>query len=340
MKTEPAAYREWWKALNDPVLDSLIQVAYEQNLPLRIAGARVFEARARLGIAIGEQLPANPAGLRLRQLQQGERARTLGYDRSPGVDFDYTQAGVGATAVWELDFWGKFRRAVESENASFLSSIAAYDSAGKPHRRRGQNLRAYPHHRGSVANSQGKPGNPEGESEDRPGPLPGRRYKRARREQALTLLFNTEATIPSSKHFSGRRRTPSASSSACRPVTSKKCWPGAQVFRRRPRRSPRDSRTSPPPPARHSDCRAPGCGATRLIGVAKADLYRAFSLTGTFGFLSSDVGRFQLGDITSWKSRTGSLTCSSGTCWNYGRITNLVRVQDARFQELIFNGIR
>ena len=55
VKTEPAAYREWWKALNDPVLDSLIQVAYEQNLPLRIAGARVFEARARLCIAIGEQ---------------------------------------------------------------------------------------------------------------------------------------------------------------------------------------------------------------------------------------------------------------------------------------------
>ncbi|MGE5257163.1 MAG: TolC family protein, partial [Hyphomicrobiales bacterium] len=75
-----------------------------------------------------------------------------------------------------------------------------------------------------------------------------------------------------------------------------------------------------------------------LIGVAKADLYPAFSLNGAFGFLASDVGRFNLGDIASWSSRYGSFGPSfTWNILNYGQITNVVRVQDARFQELIFS---
>jgi outer membrane protein TolC len=74
-----------------------------------------------------------------------------------------------------------------------------------------------------------------------------------------------------------------------------------------------------------------------LIGVTKADLYPAFTLNGTFGFLSSDVGRFSLGDIASWSSRSASFgPAFSWNVLNYGQITNAVRVQDARFQELIF----
>jgi outer membrane protein TolC len=75
-----------------------------------------------------------------------------------------------------------------------------------------------------------------------------------------------------------------------------------------------------------------------LIGVAKADLYPAFALNGAFGFLASDVGRFNLGDIASWNSRYASFGPSF--VWNilnYGQITNAVRVEDARFQELIFS---
>jgi NodT family efflux transporter outer membrane factor (OMF) lipoprotein len=72
------------------------------------------------------------------------------------------------------------------------------------------------------------------------------------------------------------------------------------------------------------------------IGVAKADLYPAFSLTGTFGFLSSDVNNFKLSDMFAWKSRT--LQVGPSVQWNifnYGRITNNVRVQDARFEQLL-----
>ncbi len=72
------------------------------------------------------------------------------------------------------------------------------------------------------------------------------------------------------------------------------------------------------------------------IGIAKADLYPAFSLSGNFGFLASDVGQFQLGDLTSWKSRTGSIgPAFQWNVLNYGQITNRVRAQDARFQEAL-----
>jgi NodT family efflux transporter outer membrane factor (OMF) lipoprotein len=70
-----------------------------------------------------------------------------------------------------------------------------------------------------------------------------------------------------------------------------------------------------------------------LIGVAKADLYPAFSLNGTFGFLSSDVGNFELGDMFEWKSRMVQAGPSfQWNIFNYGRITNNVRLQDARLQ--------
>ena len=72
------------------------------------------------------------------------------------------------------------------------------------------------------------------------------------------------------------------------------------------------------------------------IGVAKADLYPAFSLSGNFGFLSSDVGKFNLSDMFQWKSRT--VQAGPSVQWNilnYGRITNNVRVQDARFEQLL-----
>ena len=74
------------------------------------------------------------------------------------------------------------------------------------------------------------------------------------------------------------------------------------------------------------------------IGVAKADLLPAFSLTGNFGTLSTDVGRNRLGDVVNWRNANTSF--GPAVQWNilnYGRIINLVRVQDARFQEGLIN---
>jgi NodT family efflux transporter outer membrane factor (OMF) lipoprotein len=72
------------------------------------------------------------------------------------------------------------------------------------------------------------------------------------------------------------------------------------------------------------------------IGVNKANLYPAFSITGSFGLQASDVTPFVLGDIFNWKSRLGTVGPSfQWNLFNYGQITNQVRYQDAQFQALI-----
>ena len=90
------------------------------------AGARVLEARATLGVAIGEFYPQTAADRRRRRLQSGQPgrpdARTL-YTSSE----NFWRASLGTQVAWELDFWGKFRRGVQSADAAYLASIATYD---------------------------------------------------------------------------------------------------------------------------------------------------------------------------------------------------------------------
>ena len=57
VKTEATEYRNWWQVFNDPVLDRLMGRAYQENLSLRVAGVKVLEVRAQLGIAVGELTP-------------------------------------------------------------------------------------------------------------------------------------------------------------------------------------------------------------------------------------------------------------------------------------------
>ena len=57
IEKKEADFSQWWTVFNDPVLNELIQAAYQQNLPLQIAGLRIYEARAQLGIAFGFQYP-------------------------------------------------------------------------------------------------------------------------------------------------------------------------------------------------------------------------------------------------------------------------------------------
>jgi outer membrane protein TolC len=74
------------------------------------------------------------------------------------------------------------------------------------------------------------------------------------------------------------------------------------------------------------------------IGVTQAALYPALSLTGTFGFLSTDVGSFSMSDVFLWKSHVANFgPALQWNIFNYGQITNQVRVQDARLQQLLLN---
>ena len=114
---------EWWEQLNDPVLDQLIELAYERNNSLKIAGLRVIEAQAALNIAVGSQYPQV-------QVLAGD-ATAVGTSKNGAngrnTETSFRQANLAGNLSWELDFWGRFRRGVEAADASLLASVADYD---------------------------------------------------------------------------------------------------------------------------------------------------------------------------------------------------------------------
>jgi multidrug efflux system outer membrane protein len=105
--------QKWWEVFQDDALRELIRTAIQQNYDVRIAAARILEARAQLGIARADQLPEVTASASVFNQRVPE---TLG---RPAAEISPTQLGV--SLGWELDFWGKFRRATESARASLLS---------------------------------------------------------------------------------------------------------------------------------------------------------------------------------------------------------------------------
>ena len=118
-------YRDWWTAFHDPVLNRLIEIAYNQNLTLLSAGTQVLQARAQLGIQVGEFYPQQQQGVGFTSYNRPSHADAVA---SPQVNLsNYWQSALGASASWQLDFWGKFRRGVESADAAYLASIATYD---------------------------------------------------------------------------------------------------------------------------------------------------------------------------------------------------------------------
>ena len=115
---------EWWSIFGDPVLNQLVTSARQNNNNIRIAGLRVLEARASLGIALGNRYPQAQiaAGDATRIDLSESNANTAG-----GADLSYLQYNLGISASWEIDFWGRFRRGIESADANLLASIASYD---------------------------------------------------------------------------------------------------------------------------------------------------------------------------------------------------------------------
>jgi len=335
VRTGPSEYRDWWTAFNDPILDRLIERAYRENLPLRTAGVRVLQARAQLGIAIGEIFPQTQQGVGsvqyVRTSDRGAIAAGFG-----GID--YWQSQLGLQASWELDFWGKFRRTIQSADASLLSSLADYDNTLVT-------LTA------DVANSYITIRTAEERiriarenvgTQEESLKIAEARFKygtvtQLDVEQARTSLLNTQATIPPLETQLRQARDalsvllgmpPSDLSdllggSSAIPVSPPQVIVGipTDLLRRRP-----DIRSAELQAATQS----------AQIGVARADLFPAFSLTGNFVFLSTNLGSFSLSDMFRWGSR--SVQVGPTVQWNifnYGQITNNVRVQDAKLQALL-----
>jgi multidrug efflux system outer membrane protein len=114
-KSQAASFgdQKWWDVFQDDVLRDLIKTALKQNYDVRIAAARILEARAQLGIIRADQLPSVSASA------SSVNERVAQSFRLPSFETTINQVSVSAS--WELDFWGRYRRATESARANLLS---------------------------------------------------------------------------------------------------------------------------------------------------------------------------------------------------------------------------
>jgi len=338
----PEELVEWWQAFRDPVLDRLVRVAYENNYTLEIAGLRVLEARAQLGIAVGSQYP---------QVQQGRGSvtRISGSENAANTtagDLNFWQYDLGADVSWEADFWGRFRRGIESADANLAASVASYDNALVL--LTAQVARTYIAIR--TSEEQVRVARENVALQQRSLDITQVRFRYGDADeldvqQAKTLLLSTQASVPEIETRLYQARN-ALSTLLARPpgdladlLDLDKTIPSmpenvatgvpADLLRRRP-------------DVRAAELQAAAQSA--LVGVAEADLYPSFTLSGTIGVSAADgTDTTRTGDTGPGELfRRDSLVFQGGpgfrwNLFNYGRIKNNVRVQDARLQQLLVN---
>jgi len=312
----------WWRNFNDPLLDAVVNEAQQRNPGVRTAGMRIMEARAQLGIAGSALYP---------QLQQlsGEALRA-GRHQSNGPDTAFWTYGVGLDVVWELDFWGKFRRGIEAADASYFASIAQYDDVQVLVAAQAASLY------GSIRTTELRLriAHENVTLQKRSLEITERLFKSGNEaeldlQQAKTLYLSTLATIPELEGSlrqtqnalsvllarppgplpeleSGREKIPVAALDVIVDMP-------ADLLRRRP-----DVRNIEMLLAAQS----------ALIGVSEGALYPSLALVGSVGLSATSL---------AWSARTLDWGLGPALVWNifdWGRLKNQVLVQDARFQQL------
>jgi len=108
------ADEKWWEVFEDPQLQSLIRTALKNNYDVQIAAVRILQAQAQLGITRADQLPSFGVGGNISSQQSPQ----IG----PIPAYEVTQGQLTASAAWNLDFWGKYRRATEAARANLLAN--------------------------------------------------------------------------------------------------------------------------------------------------------------------------------------------------------------------------
>jgi NodT family efflux transporter outer membrane factor (OMF) lipoprotein len=341
--------QDWWGVFNDPTLNSLIDTSYGQNLTLRAVGTRVLQARAQQAIAAGNVFPQTQQAIgqyeRVNLSQNTFNNPSAFASASPSppppgalLGNFYSDWTAGFNLSWELDFWGRFRRAIESANATLDSSVENYDGALVT-------LLAdvatnYVQYR--VAQQRIKIARDNVRTQEKLVALVEQQQKVGTAtsldvEQLRTLLEQTRSTIPALQIAQGQ-----ANDTLCillgipprdlepelgpgpelgsAPMPNVPDWVAAGIpadlLRRRP-----DVRSAERQVAAQS----------AQIGVAEADLYPTIFINGTLGYEASDLAKL-------FESRSFMGTITPNFKWNvlnYGRIVNNVRLQEARTQELI-----
>jgi NodT family efflux transporter outer membrane factor (OMF) lipoprotein len=317
----------WWQLFDDPVLNELIATARRENPSLRIAALRILESRALLGIAgsgLYPQVQQLGGAIDYVNTQQWGGA-------AAGGDQSLVSYQAGFNLGWELDFWGRFRRGIESADAAFFASLANQQDAQVLLSAQIADLYyAYRTTERRIAIAE-----ENAAIQKRSYEITERIYRSGQQaeldlQQAKTQYLATLATIPGLQLTLTQTRNALAALLGRPPgVLPELTQGGGQL----PGIAPPLIRDIPARLLqRRPDVRAAlwqVAAQSAQIGIAEADFYPAISLTGSIGWSGSSL---------SGSPETGTLLVGPALRWNlfdHGRIANNVRVQDARLQQLI-----
>jgi NodT family efflux transporter outer membrane factor (OMF) lipoprotein len=326
---------QWWATLHDPILNSLIEQATRANHDLRLAAARVREARARRAIVAAGQYPELNAGAQYSDMRASENAWPYNALGSSGLSFPF-EAGLyqaGFDASWELDVFGAVRRSVEASSADLAASVeerrSVLVSVLAEVARNYVELRSF-QQRFEIAQH-----NLEAQRQTLELTAEQAREGVARQldvSRAMALVSTTEAGLPQLRNLQWQAmhrlavltgQQPGAlvatlSSSGAVPVPPTEVVVGvpAELLRRRPdiRRAEREL-----------------AAATARVGEATADLYPRFRLTGSFNLQSSDTSKF-----FDWASRSWGIgPAVEWPIFNAGALRAAVKVRDAQQEQAL-----
>lgn len=335
VKETPIHDAVWWEVFHDKNLTSLIHAGYHHNLSVQATGVHVLQARAQLAQAVGELYP-----------QQQALVGSYDYNRIGGgslqslLPSSFDTASLGFSANWEVDFWGKYRRAIQSNNAIFLASLAAYDHAL---------VSLTADIAGAYINIRTKEALIQMTKENIRVQAMGLKLARSRYrngqtslldvEQAQTELSQTQATLPTLMSQLQQQKDVLAILLGTTPNEIDALLIKKQGIPKAPAMVgvgiPKEAL------ARRPDiyqARQEAIAQLASIGAIKANLFPSFSLAGTFAFAANNIPPNSINDMFNWSNRT--ITAGPGVNWpllNYGQITNAVRAQDAVFQQALLN---
>jgi NodT family efflux transporter outer membrane factor (OMF) lipoprotein len=332
---------EWWEVLADPVLSQLVAAGRQNNNNIRLAGLRVLEARASLGIALGSRYPQAQfvAGDATRINLSESNANTAG-----GADLSYWQYNLGANASWEIDFWGRFRRGIESADASLLASIASYDDTLVLLTAQIANVYVVIR----TTEEQLRIARENLVLQERSYDIVDVLYRFGASneldvQQAQTLLLSTRATVPDLEITRRQAHHLLATLLGMPPTDLTQILGGEGKIPEVPGQIlvgvPADMLRQRPD-VRRAELQAMAQNAQ--VGVASADLYPSFSINGSLGLAAAgDTNTTRTGDSgigTLFRADSLTYTVGPSFVWpflNYDRIKNNIRVQDARLQQAL-----
>ncbi|MBU3590025.1 efflux transporter outer membrane subunit [Polynucleobacter sp. 80A-SIGWE] len=321
---------EWWQSFNDPTLNALLKQATAQNLTLQQTALRIYQLQAQLGVSDAALLPS--ANLSAAYANNRNSAIQEAINDSNNL----VSRNALIQMSWELDFWGKSRRGIQSSLSSYLSGVAAYYSADvsltADVANTYINIRNYEEliavaktnlalqkESLRIAGARFKYGatsmldlsQAQSQYEQTKAQIPGLIANLRKNQHAMSILLGEPPDY--------YEKTYGNTNGTLKPPTALGVGMPRDLLRRRPD---------------VLQAEFDAASKSALIGVSKAQLFPTFTLGGTFGYSNSNYGNLTSANLFSWGNSSSGVTAGLYLPLFYrGAIVDQVRVQDAIFQQ-------